>query len=207
MLKFIKRLLVALVLLCGLAALAFIFRAPLLRAAARAWVVNDPLTKADVIIVLGGGTETRPYEAARLFHQGVAPRILLMNPKATEAARMGLIPTEANLDRAVLLKKGVPESGFVIAPETVNNTYEESQSVRDWARTNRIQRVIIVTDVFHTRRVRWLFRKQLNLAGIQVLVDAVPVREYTVLDWWQHEQGIVAFQNELLKYAYYRLKY
>ena len=42
---------------------------------------------------------------------------------------------------------------------------------------------------------------------VHVLVRALPVREYKTEDWWQHEQGIVAFQNEVLKYAYYRLKY
>jgi len=25
--------------------------------------------------------------------------------------------------------------------------------------------------------------------------------------WWNHEQGVIAFQNEIIKYAYYRFKY
>jgi len=67
--------------------------------------------------------------------------------------------------------------------------------------------VIIPTDPFHTRRVRWLFRKQLKPIGAQVIVRAVPVRDYTASDWWKHENGIVAFQNEVLKFAYYWVKY
>ena len=67
--------------------------------------------------------------------------------------------------------------------------------------------MLIPTDIFHTRRVRWLFRKQLRHTGVQVLVEAVPVREYQQQDWWRHEQGLVAFQNEVLKSLYYHLKY
>jgi uncharacterized SAM-binding protein YcdF (DUF218 family) len=205
--KLLKLLVAALLVLSLLLAVAFLFRAPLLRGAARAWIVNDPLTHADVIVVLGGGPETRPQAAAKLWHQGLAPTILLMNPQATEAAQLGLTLTEANLDRAMLLNKDVPTNSILIAPETVNSTYEESLVVRDWARTNAVHRVIIVTDVFHTRRAGWVFRKQLQPLGIRVEVDAMPVREYSVTNWWQHDQGIVAFQNEVLKYVYYRLKY
>jgi uncharacterized SAM-binding protein YcdF (DUF218 family) len=188
-------------------ALAFACRAPLLRGLANAWIVNDPLTKADVIVVLGGGFETRPFAAARLLSLGLAPRILLMNPKPSEASKLGLIPTEANLDRAMLLKKSVPDSCIVITPEIVNSTYEESVAVGDWARTNAVHNLIVVTDTFHTRRVRWVFCKRLSPLGIHVAVDAVPVREFSTTNWWQDERGIVAFQNEVLKYAYYRIKY
>jgi len=81
MFKWFKRLLAALLVLCVLAGTAFFCRAPLLRGAADAWIVNDPLSRADVIVVLGGGPATRPFEAARLFHLGLAQKILLMNPK------------------------------------------------------------------------------------------------------------------------------
>lgn len=205
--KLIKRLFLALLALCAVLAVAYVFRAPLLRGLADAWIVNDPMTKADVIVVLGGGFETRPFEAARLLRQGLASRILLMNPKPSEASKLGLVPTEANLDRAMLLKKSVPDSCIVIAPEIVASTYEESGAVGDWARTNAIHNLIVVTDIFHTRRARWLFRKRLNPLGIHVAVDAVPVREYSTTNWWQHEEGVVSFQNEVLKYAYYRVKY
>jgi len=78
--KWLKRLIVAFLALCALLIACYIFRAPLLRGAASAWIVNEPLTKADVIVVLGGGPETRPFEAAKLYHQEVASRIMVMNP-------------------------------------------------------------------------------------------------------------------------------
>ena len=41
----------------------------------------------------------------------------------------------------------------------------------------------------------------------RVLVLALDSRDYTRDDWWRSEQGVIAFQNELLKYVYYRVKY
>lgn len=207
MLKLLKRLLAALLVLCVLLIALFIFRVPLLRGAAGAWVVNQPMTKADVIVVLGGGLENRPFEAARLFHLGLAPKILLMNPRLSPAVQLGLMPTEADLARNILLKKEVPAEDIFVTSDLVTNSFDESIALRNWAKTNGAKSVLIPTDVFHTRRVRWLYGKELKGTGIRVAIEAVPVHEYAVSNWWQREQGVVAFQNEVLKYAYYRVKY
>lgn len=205
--KFLKRLALGGLVFCALILVVYLCRAPLLRGVARAWVVNDRLTRADVIVVLGGGPSTRPFTAAKLFHQGLAPLVLLTNPKPTGTTELGLAPTEANLERSILMKENVPAESIVIARRYVNSTYEEALAVRNWAATNNVRRIIIPTDSFHTRRAGWVFRKELKPLGIQVVVDAVPVREYSLTDWWQHEQGIVAFHDEILKYAYYRIEY
>ena len=192
----------------GLLVLAgYVLRAPLLTGMARAWIVNEPLSRADVLVVLGGGPDTRPFEAARLFHLGLAPRILLMNPRPSPSTQLGLIPTEAEISRSILLKKGVPPSDIFITTDLVTNSYDESVAFRNWARTNGVTRAIIPTDIFHTRRVRWLYGKELKGTGIRLEIEAVPVHEYSVSNWWQREQGVIAFQNEVLKYTYYRLKY
>ena len=191
---------------CLLLALYF-FRAPLLVGLAKAWIVDDPPTHADIIVVLGGGMETRPFEAARLYREGYAPKILLVKPGFGPTAKLGLTASEAEIARKILLNQGVPEADIAFTDDDLTNTYQESIAIRDWAQRNQIKNIIIVTDVFHTRRVRWLFRKQCRATGIQVLVRAVPVREYTIEDWWRHEQGIVAFQNEVLKHVYYRAEY
>jgi hypothetical protein len=42
---------------------------------------------------------------------------------------------------------------------------------------------------------------------VRVQVVTVGSMEYTPADWWQHEEGLVAFQSEVIKYLYYRIKY
>jgi uncharacterized SAM-binding protein YcdF (DUF218 family) len=207
MIRFLKRLLAVLLVLAVLAVAGYIYRAPLLLGAARAWVVNDPLSRADAIVVLGGGMETRPFEAARLYHLGLAPKVLLTATKPEPSEQLGLNPPETEIARRILEKKDVPDSAIAVTPGFVNSTYDEAVAVRNWAKMNHIKRLIIATDVFHTRRAGWLFRKELKPLGIQVQMDAVPVREYSLNNWWQHGPGVVAFQNEILKYLYYRVKY
>jgi uncharacterized SAM-binding protein YcdF (DUF218 family) len=205
--KWLKRLVLAIFLLCVLLVAMYVFRVSLLRGAARAWIVNQPLTRADVIVVLGGGPETRPFEAARLFQQGLAPRILLMNPKPPPTVQLGLMPAEADVSRGVLLAEHVPPADIFVTTDVVTNSHDEAVALRNWASTNNLSRVIIPTDLFHTRRVRWLYAKELRGTGIQAEIEAVDTRQYTATNWWQHEDGLIAFQNEVLKYAYYRLRY
>lgn len=61
--------------------------------------------------------------------------------------------------------------------------------------------------VFPTRRVRWIVERELGAVGVRVMVDALIPREYAITDWWRHEEGLTAFQNEVIKYLFYRIKY
>lgn len=195
---------------CGLVVLLsalYFFRVPLLRSAASLWIINDPLQKADAIVLLGGGLETRPFAAAKLYRDGYASLILIARARSSPTDEMGLTTREHDVARQVLLKQGVPDSALAEIGTDVRNTYDEALAVRDWVKTAHTTRLIIPTDIFHTRRVRWLFRKQLRHTGVQILVEAVPGREYQQEDWWRHEQGLVAFQNEVLKFGYYWVRY
>ena len=149
---------------CGLvvllAAFCFLFRGPLLTGLATAWIVNEPLEKADAIVVLGGGLETRPFEAARLYHEGFAPKILLMNVKLSPTTKLGITLPEQDLTRQALLKKEVPDPDCITIGDGVASTFDESRAVRAWLARTGAKKVIIPTNLFHTRRVRWLFRKE-----------------------------------------------
>jgi hypothetical protein len=61
--------------------------------------------------------------------------------------------------------------------------------------------------MFQTRRVQWIFRRELSRHGIRVAVSAIIPPNYNVCNWWQTESGRINFRRELLKFAYYRLRY
>jgi uncharacterized SAM-binding protein YcdF (DUF218 family) len=208
--KLIRRLAWAVASFCAVLLVCYVFRAPLLTGMARAWVVNDPATNADAIVVLGGKPELRPFEAARLYHAGAAPRILYMDVKHSPALEQSGMLSEREFTRRVLLSNGVPETAMVAVGNGVANTYDESQAVRAWLATNTSAKsVLITTDLSHSRRARWIFRKELDGTGVQVQVHvhAIDPLEYTTSDWWKHEEGLIAFENEFLKDIYYHLKY
>ncbi len=193
---------------CTLLLTCYVFRAPLLTGVAEAWVVNDPAAKADAIVVLGGKPELRPFEAAKLYQAGVAPRILYMDVKLNPATEQGLMPSEREITRRVLLSKHVPEAAITVVGNGVASTYDESLAVRAWLSTNNsVKSILITTDLSHTRRARWIFRRELDGTGVQVHVHAIQLPQYGVTNWWRHEDGLIAFQTEFLKFAYYRLKY
>ena len=191
----------------GLVALAWHFRAPLLTGIANAWIVTDPPAHADAIVVLGGGLQNRPFEAARLYRDGSASKILIASPQPRRTDEIGLTPRDTEVTKQILLKQGVPEAAISEFGTNVTSTYEEALALRDWVKANGAKSVLIVSDPFPSRRVRWLFRKQLKETGTQIITCAAPPLEYDSSNWWKHEEGLMAFQNELIKYGLYRLKY
>jgi uncharacterized SAM-binding protein YcdF (DUF218 family) len=95
----------------------------------------------------------------------------------------------------------------VAVGDGVATTYDESRAVRAWLATNNAKSILIVTDLSHTRRAKWIFSKELKGTGVQVYVHAIRPSEYALTNWWQHEEGVIAFQNEFLKDIYYHFKY
>ena len=182
-------------------------RQPLLTAVAEHWTVTDPLVKADAILVLGGGADVRPMAAAQLYRDGFASRILITSPPLKPTMSMGLAPAHGSLNREVLLRQGIPEAAIEMVALNAANTHQEALATQAWMQAHAAQRVIIPTEYIHSRRVKWQFQKLLAPAGMSAVVHAIKPLEYAAADWWQHEEGLLAFQAELLKYVYYRLKY
>jgi uncharacterized SAM-binding protein YcdF (DUF218 family) len=185
----------------------YVFRAPLLTGLARAWVVNEPAARAGAIVILGGGVENRPFAAARLFHEGVAPEILYMNVKLSPAEEMGVYPSEAELTRRILLSNNIPASALQMIGTNVTSTYDESRAVRAWVRQNGAASIVITTDLFHTRRARWIFRRELRDTPVKIYVAAADPVGFKINDWWQNEGSVIQFQNEIIKSIYYWFKY
>jgi uncharacterized SAM-binding protein YcdF (DUF218 family) len=158
-------------------------------------------------VVLGGKPELRAIEAARLYRQGIAPQIVYMDVKLCPAAELGIIPSERDQTRRLLLSNNIPETAMAVVGHQVATTYDESLAVRAWLATNSAKSILIATDLSHTRRARWIFRRELKGTGVQVHVLAIKPKEYGVSDWWRHEEGLIAFQNECIKLTFYWLKY
>jgi uncharacterized SAM-binding protein YcdF (DUF218 family) len=186
---------------------AWTARASILRGLADWWVISDPLDRADAIVVLGGRSDVRPFAAADLYKRGFAPRILIANVMRDPLEAMQLWPGQTSLTRQLLLKLGVPAEAIVEFGDDVSSTYEEAREVLDWAKSSGAKSVIIPTDFFPTRRVHWTFQHEVAPAGIRITVYAIKPRGYGLDDWWRDERGLIDFQNEVIKYFYYRLNY
>jgi uncharacterized SAM-binding protein YcdF (DUF218 family) len=187
--------------------LVYVFRAQLLTQFAKMWIVDEPLQRADVIVVLGGGLSSRPVEAARLYHQGYASQLLVMVSGSGSAETNEDGTPVMIADKQALLRNGVPETAVVTIGQRVSSTYEEAQAVHKWAATSGVKRVIIPSDMFHTRRMHWIFQKTLKPLDVNVMVSSIPAKAYSTSNWWKSEDGLLTFNNEIIKLIYYRLNY
>jgi len=186
---------------------AWLGREPLLQGAASLWIVSDPVTRADAIVVLGGNFWVRPLVAADLYGRGLANKILVSQTADVQQTSVTVSPTDTELNRTALLKLGVPPSAIESFGNANSNTREEAVAIRQWAERNAASAFIIPTEMFSARRVRWIFQRELSGRGVTIEVPSFEPLSYTRGKWWKAELGVIAFQNELIKYIYYRLKY
>jgi uncharacterized SAM-binding protein YcdF (DUF218 family) len=179
----------------------------LLQGAAEAWIVSDPVEPADEVAVLGGGLDTRPFAAASYYHQGLVPKILVSSARTSPSERLGVSTSETELNRAVLSRLGVPETSIEIFGHELSSTFEESVALREWAECAHATTVIVPTEIFSSRRVKWIMQHSFARTKIPIRVPALEPRAYSRYQWWRREAGLISFQNEVVKYIYYRLKY
>jgi uncharacterized SAM-binding protein YcdF (DUF218 family) len=204
----VGRLGVLLLVLTGVGAGAWLAREPLLRGAADLWIVMPrDVTQADAVAVLGGQLEVRPFAAADLYHRGLVKKVLVSSNKIDRAAVIGAIQGHTEANRRVLLKLGVPENAIQTFGEGNSSTGDEAAALREWIERHGASSIIIPTEVFAARRVRWIFDRE--FAGRNTSIQVLPLEPpgYTRAQWWRTPTGLIAFQNEVIKYIYYRLHY
>jgi len=191
---FSRRLAVVSLAVAGLL-VGWLARESLLRRAADLWIVSDPLTHADAIVILGGNSQTRPPVAADLYRRGLASKVLVSHW------------SDCPLNRAALLKLGAPTSAIEAFGKANTNTREEAVALREWAERNAASVFVIPSEAFMSRRVQWIFRREFSDWPVTIEVQPFDPPGYSREGWWKTEQGSMVFQSEMLKYLYYRFKY
>ena len=178
----------------------------LLRSAADLWIVSDPIGPADAVAVLGGGIVDRPFVAAQYYRQGLVKKILVSNSRQSPSEKLGLVTSDVTVTKAVLVRLGTPPAAIDTFGDALANTHQEVLALHAWAERHNLRSIIVPTEIFSTRRVRWMLHRVFSSEFV-VRVVALSPAEYRRDDWWRHEDGVVAFNNEIIKYLYYRLRY
>jgi uncharacterized SAM-binding protein YcdF (DUF218 family) len=181
---------------------------PRLLHAAASWLdVGEAPRKADYVMVLNGGEDSRPFAAAALLKADWAPRGLIAEiaPSADEID--GIVPPCHEVNRDVLVKRGVAAANVAILPAAAASTYDEARALATFLKTEPRARVIVVTNDCHTRRSRWIFTRVLGDRAGQVSFVSAPSDEFPMDRWWQSQLGLVAIATEYLKFAFYAARY
>lgn len=178
--------------------------------AGRFLVYEDPLKHADAIFVLAGARAERWLEAVDLYHEGIAPRIVL-SPGRLEAAELVLrskhvtFPSDADLARNAIVQMHVPADAVSIAEGSLDNTAQEAITLHRLAAAQRWHTVVVVTSKYHSHRAAFAFQREFAASGIEIVMRTT---RYDVSDpahWWRHRADIRFMVSELGKLVAYRL--
>lgn len=148
---------------------------------------SDSALQADVIVLLGGGTESADYPrpiteingagdrvlyAAHLYHAGAAPHILVSGGNLAFSAARGATPAAEMTELLQML--GVPLDA-IWSQARSQNTYEDAVYSAEMLRENQITEVILVTSAMHMPRAKALFERQ------GIAVKSAPV-DFTITE-------------------------
>jgi uncharacterized SAM-binding protein YcdF (DUF218 family) len=171
-----------------------------LLAVGRWLVVEDPLEKAQAIVVLSGRMPVRAIEAGKLYREGYAPEVwLTRNPELeTTLAPMGIhYVGEDFYSYRVLMHEGVPPEAIRVLPEPIVNTADEMSAIAKELAKEGGHSVIIVTTKAHTRRVHSLWNKIGSKQG-HAIVRAASGDPFQPGHWWRTSGDALDVVREVL---------
>ncbi len=190
--------------------LAYSLRTPILTGLANYLVNTDsPLQKADLIFVLNGDYNTRPFTASNLYKQGFAPLVAIAQAQSSPAQSLGLVDNPTDIAVEVMKLSGVPSDKLLVLEDIgpATSTFDEARALRRYIEAHKLNSVILVTSAFHTRRSRWIFERELAGLPVDLLVTASAHTGFDAGNWWQSEEGLIFLNNEYIKLIFYKIKY
>jgi uncharacterized SAM-binding protein YcdF (DUF218 family) len=202
-----KKLRIFLGICLGILLLSAVMHRPILRGIGHFLIVQDALRETPAIFVLSGNSLDRGKEAAKLYHQGWAPRIVCLGGEPHSTLELyGIHDLGFEMTKRVLLEEGVPNSAIDSLPEGTS-TFEEFVAIERYCKQHRLQQITVVSSLFHTRRIDEFFRLRLHLQGIEIVLRGADESMFEEDAWWKAEPGLLFVNSEYIKLLYYWTRY
>ncbi len=177
-------------------------------------VQDEPPVVSDAVVVLYTGTEYYPrlLQAARLYRQGLAAKVVINGNRKTETLRRleagGFKPLcrwYANYVRILKLYGVPPEDVIAIDAEEVYDTITEAAAVGPRLLERGLRRVLITTRKFHTRRAGQIWKRMYG-ADLSIRMIAAQDDPFDPHSWWRDGRQIRWVLAEYGAWVYYGLK-
>jgi uncharacterized SAM-binding protein YcdF (DUF218 family) len=157
---------------------------------------EDTPQQADLIFVFGAKTTARIEKAVELYHQNLAPRMMLSggNPIYGQQAT-----SEAEAYAQLAIKAGVKPSAIILEktsitiPDNVGTSLHQLQEAHF-----PLTKIILVNSPYSQRRGYSVFQKHTTAVNIQ-RVNCATTHTYARDQWYKHPDGIKVIFNELVK--------
>lgn len=161
---------------------------------ARLLVVQDRLTKVDVLVTLGGDSDRELY-AAELYRQGLAPNII-MSGCCSSAAKMA--------EKAI--RAGVSASDIFLE-EQAASTYENALYAKEIMLARNFKSAIIVSSPYHMRRAKLVFERVFKNTGVKLLYSPTMDSGFNVDGQCKSARDREIVRREYIKLIYYWFRY
>jgi uncharacterized SAM-binding protein YcdF (DUF218 family) len=187
--------------------LFFFLRMEILKSIGNFLISEDEMpTSISHIFVLSGNSYDRVNAAVSLSKTSRIGQFVCTGENQIPDMKVCCPTTfECDFTQMQLLKMGIDPSKILILKKGTS-TLEESEEIMNYCIEHKISSIVILSNKFHTRRIRNVFVKKLKNKGIDVCVKGAPDSRYSEQTWWQSEAGLLAVNSEYIKLAYYLIK-
>jgi len=169
-------------------------------------VRQDKPVKGDALVILMGNIPDRVLEAADLYREGYAGKILIVM-----ADRYGIgvfrkkgIPLDGQtaIAQKALIGLGIPADSIIILPGDAKSTLDEAVAVSHYTEQHpQFDTLLLVTSSYHSRRATLTFNKEFRHLPHPVTIVSCPSK-YTGFhskDWWKDRESAKLVFLEYLK--------
>lgn len=165
--------------------------------------VDMKLEHADTIVVLSGNDPVRLKSTADLYLQGLSENIILTNT-GNNFGDYNIPYTTHQVD--VLREYGVPEGALHLAKFVAKNTGQEATGIIEQMFEMSAKSAIIVTDAWHTRRVKIIFSDSFGNTGISLQYYGAAEEGFNPNFWWLSSKGWLDVVGEYFRITGYYIK-
>lgn len=206
--RFFLRIGVVLLVFIFMIVFGLVFKISILRGVGKILIKTDELRRVEVIFVLGGNSFDRGNEAAKLYKEGFAERIVCLGENVYPSLKaLNVNRSESEITQFNIVQNRGVDSVVVESLRKGTSTKEEAEAILKYCQVHDVKSAMVVSDKFHTRRIQGVFRPLFEDATTELIIHGSPSSQYKEGTWWEKEEGLIMVNNEYVKLLYYWLRY
>ena len=162
---------------------------------------------ADYVYILPGDETLRPLVGAAIVNAGLARNVLIPSTRVSADEKDGISQPTSEIVRRVLRHRGIPDEKILSLESENRTTFDDARVLSDYLESVPQDTVIVITNAFHTRRTRFIFREVLGRKADRLRIVAAPNPGFADDNWWQRRSGFRIVLSENIKLCFYVLRY
>lgn len=158
--------------------------------------------KADLLVALGGDDGGRALVVSELYRKGYAPVILLTGEGVHSKTRAQYLTWRARY----LIDQGIPERALLFDRRSASS-WEEAVNTLRRMQSMKMDRVLVVSDRPHMRRLSWVWGRVFEGSGKSYVLVASDMEDWDAAHWWRTSPNAQFVFAEYIKLGYYLFTY